>query len=246
LQCGISIWGEAAGVMSTHAGARSSLPLHPKSGHLELLHEVSEGERSPRWDTPRQKALERYGMNPVSHFSPCTTRSPRLTCVSEGKDLRRLLDTSKPRHFFKGLYLLRHGTHSSAVFGTRVIGEGVRDGKLSLPGCTLGHVCRYVRVGSNERRTQPEHSTVRFTTDSGPGELRARCGLVPLPEVMQAYSITRSARTRIEVGSVTPSFFAVLILSTVSNFVACSTGMSAGVMPLKTLCRNTAPRAHIA
>jgi hypothetical protein len=31
----------------------------------------------------------------ISSLSPCTTRSPRFTCVSEGKPLRRLLMISK-------------------------------------------------------------------------------------------------------------------------------------------------------
>ena len=48
----------------------------------------------------------------------------------------------------------------------------------------------------------------------------------------QGYSITRSARTRIERGIVMPSALAVFILITSSNFVGCSTRSSAGLAPL--------------
>src|SRR5262249_42977376 len=48
-----------------------------------------------------------------------------------------------------------------------------------------------------------------------------------------AHSITSSARNRIAVGSSMPIALAVLRLTTSSNFVACSTGRSAGFVPLR-------------
>src|SRR5262245_17460610 len=47
------------------------------------------------------------------------------------------------------------------------------------------------------------------------------------------HSITSSARKRIDVGSSMPIALAVLRLTTSSNFVACSTGRSAGFVPFK-------------
>ena len=49
------------------------------------------------------------------------------------------------------------------------------------------------------------------------------------------YSITLSARATNVAGTVTPSALAVLRLITSSNLVGCSTGMSAGLMPRKSL-----------
>ena len=50
-----------------------------------------------------------------------------------------------------------------------------------------------------------------------------------------AYSITSSARDRIDGGTVRPSAFAVLTLMTSSNVVGCTTGRSAGLAPLRIL-----------
>ena len=47
------------------------------------------------------------------------------------------------------------------------------------------------------------------------------------------HSITSSARSRIDWGMVRPSAFAVLRLITSSNLVGCSTGRSAGFVPLR-------------
>ena len=49
------------------------------------------------------------------------------------------------------------------------------------------------------------------------------------------HSITSSARRRMDVGNSMPIAFAVLRLITVSKFVTCSTGRSAGFAPRKTL-----------
>src|SRR5438105_3512878 len=49
------------------------------------------------------------------------------------------------------------------------------------------------------------------------------------------YSMTWSARSRIDCGIVSPSALAVFMLITSSNFVGCSTGKSAGFAPLRIL-----------
>ena len=49
------------------------------------------------------------------------------------------------------------------------------------------------------------------------------------------YSITLSARTNNASGTVTPIALAVFRLITSSNLVGCSTGMSAGLTPRKSL-----------
>ncbi len=58
------------------------------------------------------------------------------------------------------------------------------------------------------------------------------------------YSITSSARTRNDSEIVRPIAFAVLILTTRSNLVACSTGRSAGFVPCKIFCTRTALRRN--
>jgi hypothetical protein len=58
------------------------------------------------------------------------------------------------------------------------------------------------------------------------------------------HSITVSARKRNESAIVRPSVLAVLRLITSSNFVGCSTGISAGFPPCKTLTTNVAARRN--
>src|SRR4030095_14488984 len=56
------------------------------------------------------------------------------------------------------------------------------------------------------------------------------------------YSITSSARTSKEGGTVRPSSLAVLRLIISSNLVGCSTGRSEGLVPLRILSTIDAPR----
>src|SRR5262249_30870974 len=53
--------------------------------------------------------------------------------------------------------------------------------------------------------------------------------------ISHLYSITSSARTSNDGGTVRPSALAVLRLMTNSNFVGCSTGRSEGLVPLSIL-----------
>src|SRR6516162_7921324 len=76
-------------------------------------------------------------------------------------------------------------------------------------------------------------------TARGPRGLRAaeqRDELAPL------HSITSSASASSLSGTLTPSAFAVLRLMTSSNLVGCSTGMSAGFVPLRILSTSSAAR----
>jgi hypothetical protein len=79
---------------------------------------------------------------------------------------------------------------------------------------------------------RPEGAVIRGAREGG----EAECGSQKLaPLVEHGYSITWSARSRSDCGIVSPSAFAVLRLITSSNFVACSTGRSAGLAPLRIL-----------
>src|SRR6266478_4730811 len=57
----------------------------------------------------------------------------------------------------------------------------------------------------------------------------------PEAAIRLSYSITSSARARIDGGTVRPSALAVLRLTTSSNVVGCCTGKSAGLAPLRIL-----------
>jgi hypothetical protein len=58
--------------------------------------------------------------------------------------------------------------------------------------------------------------------------------------------MTWSARSRNDCGIVNPSAFAVFRLTTRSNLVGCSTGISAGLAPLRILSTNYAVRWKLA
>jgi hypothetical protein len=58
------------------------------------------------------------------------------------------------------------------------------------------------------------------------------CYTKPREKVAPFHSMTSSARTSTELGTVIPSVFAVLRLITSSNLVGCSTGKSPGFAPL--------------
>src|SRR5262245_35308493 len=64
-------------------------------------------------------------------------------------------------------------------------------------------------------------------------------------ELATLHSITSSARCCRNKGTSRPMAFAVLRLMTSSNFVGCSTGRSAALVPCKNLCTNTALRRYM-
>jgi hypothetical protein len=74
----------------------------------------------------------------------------------------------------------------------------------------------------------------RLKSDIGRGPKSATSGLMRRSKP-QPYSITSSARTSNEGGTVRPSALAVFMLMMSSNLVGCSTGRSAGLAPLRNL-----------
>jgi len=106
-------------------------------------------------------------------------------------------------------------------------------------GDTAGGQLRPARPGSSSR--------LRFIGVKGPlppclgprqlGQLSAESGHPSNYDLTDAkvtsYSMTSSARARIEGGTVRPSAFAVLRLTTSSNVAGCWTGRSAGLAPLR-------------
>jgi len=88
---------------------------------------------------------------------------------------------------------------------------------------------------------------VRFTPKSGHSLPRPACPLCAKSghsavRRKTSHSITSSARARKVVGNVRPSASAVVTLTTRSNFVGCSTGISAGFSPRKILSTKSAAR----
>ena len=73
-----------------------------------------------------------------------------------------------------------------------------------------------------------------------PGQEHGRT--IPLAEVALPHSITSSTRTRNDSGIVSPSALAVVRLTTRSNFVGCSTGISPGFVPRRILSTKSAAR----
>ena len=86
----------------------------------------------------------------------------------------------------------------------------------------------------------PRGNEVCFTLKNGHQLWRllrllcATSGLLQRNKAKGDYSITSSARPSNESGNVMPSALAVLRLMTSSTFVACTTGKSAGLSPLRT------------
>src|SRR5262249_33415279 len=81
-------------------------------------------------------------------------------------------------------------------------------------------------------RSNLAHGWLPFAADS----IRQQFGTqMPQGGHPPHHSITSSARSRIDVGNSMPIALAVLRLTVSRNFVACSTGKSAGFVPLRTL-----------
>ena len=76
----------------------------------------------------------------------------------------------------------------------------------------------------------------------GMGSAEKAVGVCEVTACLVAYSRTSSARARTDGAMVRPRAFAVFMLMTSSNLVACSTGKSAGRAPLRILSTKTAPR----
>ena len=97
----------------------------------------------------------------------------------------------------------------------------------------------------NQRRDAKKHwvssghsgdpADVRFTPESRRMQRTSLCPLWAKSGHPNIYSIISSARACIDGGTLIASALAVLRLMTNSNFVACTTGNSAGLSPLSTL-----------
>src|SRR5215467_109133 len=105
------------------------------------------------------------------------------------------------------------------------------------------HHFRNGRSGRLEAMRQ-QGSYLRYT--SRDGNSVATAGADPLGDIAGYYSITSSARARSVLGTVRPSALAVLRLRTKSNFVGCSTGISAGFSPLRMRATYALPRRRAA
>jgi hypothetical protein len=96
-------------------------------------------------------------------------------------------------------------------------------------------VPRWVTTG----KAQTEHNISDFTpiaSEKRRSFISASCHKVPFARSKQhPYSITSSARSRIDVGSSISSALAVFRLMTSSNLFGCSTGMSPGLVPVRIL-----------
>src|SRR5262249_32817367 len=91
-----------------------------------------------------------------------------------------------------------------------------------------------------------ERKAIRLLRPRGerPKGARSRSAAEPRDELPPSHSITSSARRRKDSGIVSPIAFAVLRLTTSSNLVGCSTGMSAGFLPRKIMSTNSAERRN--
>src|SRR5215813_6046285 len=87
---------------------------------------------------------------------------------------------------------------------------------------------------------------VRFTPKSGHSVERLECPLCAKNGLMQRskkdrYSMSSSARARIDVGTTIPKLLAVFRLITSSNLVGNSAGSSLGLVPFNILAASDAP-----
>src|SRR5437763_4547250 len=89
------------------------------------------------------------------------------------------------------------------------------------------------------RSAWPHHGKACPARDERP---RGRRAAKQRDELASRHSITSSARCCRNQGTSRPSALAVLRLITSSNFVGCSTGISAGFPPCKILTTNAAAR----
>src|SRR5262245_13468510 len=104
-----------------------------------------------------------------------------------------------------------------------------------------------VRSGLASRRGGKKHDhrhhrLLGARRERPPGRRAAEQRYELAPFELSAHSITSSARASSVGGTSRPSAFAVLRLTTSSNFVGCSTGSSAGLAPLRILSTNVAAR----
>jgi hypothetical protein len=114
------------------------------------------------------------------------------------------------------------------------------------PGCAVAVHEVEALIGGHENRSRADHAHCRLlsipsippTSALGDGRRRhrsTRAYRVVVVVIRAHHSITLSARTRIDCGSVIPSALAVFMFTASSNSVGSSTGRSAGLAPLRIL-----------
>src|SRR6266536_915057 len=91
---------------------------------------------------------------------------------------------------------------------------------------------RYLRITFREAEEQADAAYAVALLGSGGKWHGGRRRTEQRDELPPPHSITSFARSRTEVGIVTPSARAVLRLTIIWNLVACSTGRSEGLAPL--------------
>src|SRR5204863_9850222 len=96
---------------------------------------------------------------------------------------------------------------------------------------SIPHPIQLLCTLRDHRRQWPRNT--RYQTDATPYLGRTFTGWIAPACGWRTYSITSSAVASSDDGTVRPNAFAVLRLTINSNFVGCSTGMSAGDTPLR-------------
>jgi hypothetical protein len=76
-------------------------------------------------------------------------------------------------------------------------------------------------------------SHVRYAPKATDNRFRAKCRDGPETDIVGGHSSRSSARITTDCEIARPNAFAAFMLITISNFVGCSTGRSAGFEPLK-------------
>src|SRR2546430_14243213 len=124
---------------------------------------------------------------------------------------------------------------------------------LTAIGSSGARQCQHHRRGERQQSNVPAAPDRLAPTRRG---IRSAAQQRPLPDarigggevsflnlpLASRHSITSLARNRIDVGSSMPIALAVLRLTTSSNFVACSTGRSAGEGPFSIFSTKAAER----
>jgi hypothetical protein len=101
------------------------------------------------------------------------------------------------------------------------------------------------KIGACISQIEPaHHSTSAIFPTAAQKRTLSEVRVVPTAVIWQSYSITSSARASSVGGISRPSALAALRLKIVVNLVACSTGMSPGLAPLRILSTKTAARIN--
>ena len=166
------------------------------------------------------------------------------SCVSCG-----IYSWARYRYFGKvsqtlpwGVAMSRTAITHGAVLATSILILGIAEARAQTPTCSdfMNNVYAIreprTRKAVREQRQRVTEWPIR---EADIARRRWHGRKVPRPAVSRcskrSYSITPSARTRKDSGTVSPSAFAVVTLTMRSNLLGCSTGRTAGFAPRKIL-----------